>query len=328
VKIHVIGHDAVTELLTLSACMPVMRATLESVSRGEGHQPLRSTVAPPGLAGFLGLMPGYLGGAVPALGIKMLGIYPNNAALGKEAHQGVVMLLDPATGEPRAVVNASAITSVRTAAVSALATDALARTDATELAVIGTGVQAQWHVRAIAEVRKLDAVRITGRDSERGRAVAAKLTATLALPVVFMAEPADAVREAGIVVTATNSSTPVLDHAWLAPGTHINAVGACVPGARELDTATVAASRFIVDRRESATEESGDYLFAARESGLGPEHIAAELGEVLAGTVAGRIADDELTVFESLGLAVEDLAAAQYVVAMASGTGRGSVVEF
>jgi ornithine cyclodeaminase len=328
VKILVIGHDAVTELLTLPACIPVMRETLISVSRGEGHQPLRSKVAPPGLNGFLGLMPGYLGGTVPALGIKMLGIYPGNSAIGKDSHQGVVMLLDPATGETEAIINASAITAVRTAAVSALATDALARPDASELAVVGTGIQAQWHVKAIAAVRTLSTVRLAGRDEVRGREVAARLSAEIGVPVEFVVDTASALRSADIVVTATNSSTPVLEHAWLAPGTHVNAVGACLPDARELDTATVAHSRFIVDRRASALAESGDYLFAAKEAGFGEEHIAAELGEILDGSAPGRTSPEELTVFESLGLAVEDLAAARYVCAVAAGTGHGSVVEF
>ncbi len=327
-KILVIGHDVVTELLTIPACIPVMRETLIAVSRGDGHQPLRSKVAPAGLDGFLGLMPGYVGGGAPALGIKMLGIYPGNSKIGKDSHQGVVVLLDPATGETEAIVNATAITSVRTAAVSALATDVLARPDATELAVIGTGFQAEWHVRAIAQVRPLSAVRLVGRDETRGRAAAERLSAEIGVPVAFDPDPERALRNALIVVTATTSSVPVLEHGWLAPGAHVNAVGACLPRDRELDTATVANSRFIVDRRESALAESGDYLFAADETGFGPERIAAELGEVLGGTAVGRESDDQLTVFESLGLAVEDLAAARYVCAVAGGMGRGSVVVF
>jgi ornithine cyclodeaminase/alanine dehydrogenase-like protein (mu-crystallin family) len=328
VKLLVIDHDTVTEILTLPACIPVMRKTLMAVSAGKGHQPLRTKVAPPGLDGFLGLMPGYIGGSAPALGIKMLGIFPGNSAIGKDSHQGVVMLLDPATGEPQAIVNATAITSIRTAAVSAIATDVLARPDASVLTIIGTGFQAQWHVRAIALVRGLSQVRLTGRDASRGRAVATALTEETGLRIDFVSSTAAALDGADIVVTATTSAAPVLERGWLAPGTHVNAVGACVPSARELDTATVAGSRFVVDRRESALAESGDYLFAATEVGFGPEHVAAELGEILAGTAAARISDDELTVFESLGLAVEDLAAARYVCTVAEDTGRGSVVEF
>jgi ornithine cyclodeaminase/alanine dehydrogenase-like protein (mu-crystallin family) len=327
VKLLVIDQDLVTDLLTLPACIAIMRDTLIDVSAGRGHQPLRNMVMPPGLDGFLGLMPGYLGGATPAFGLKLLGIFPGNSANGKDTHQGVVVLLDPTNGEPQAIVNATPITAVRTAAVSALATDVLARPDASVLAIIGTGAQAQWHVRAIAEVRPLAHVRLTGRDQLRGRDVCRALSEETGLPVEFVPSAAATVRDADIVVTATSSATPVLDHAWLAPGVHINAVGACLPAVRELDTATVAASRFVVDRRESALAESGDYLLAAQEAGFGAEHIAAELGEILAGHAPGRVGD-ELTVFESLGLAVEDLAVARFVSTEAMNAGRGQVVEF
>ena len=172
-KILVIGHDVVTDLLTMPACMPVMRETLIALSRGDGHQPLRTKVAPPGLDGFLGLMPGYIGGGAPALGIKMLGIYPGNSKIGKDSHQGVVVLLDPATGETEAIVNATAITSVRTAAVSALATDALARAGRDR-----TGRHRHRLPGSVARardrrVRPLTAVRLTGRDGSRGPEVAA-----------------------------------------------------------------------------------------------------------------------------------------------------------
>ncbi len=331
VEILVLGHDDVTELMSVAACIPVMRDTLAALARGDGFQPLRSTARPPGLGGFLGLMPGYVevdpaGAAV--LGIKLLGIFPGNAALGKDSHQGVVLLLDPLTGEPLAVLNAAAITAVRTAAVSAVATDALARPDATDLTIIGAGVQAQWHVSAIAHVRSLSRVRLTARDADRGRAVAARLSEELAVPVSYVLDPAQAVRGADIVVTATNSATPVLRHDWLSAGAHVNAVGACLPALRELDAATVASAALFVDRRESALAESGDVRIAAQEAGFGPEHIRAEVGEVLAGLAPGRTSPEELTVFESLGLAVEDLATAAHICAAAERTGHGTKVTF
>ena len=327
-ELLVIDHDTVTDLLTLPDCIRIMRDTLIALSAGDGFQPLRTVAVPPGLGGLLGLMPGYVGGDTRALGLELLGIYPGNPARGLDSHQGMVVLLDPATGEPMAVVNASAITAVRTAAVSAVATDALARTDASVLAVAGTGVQAQWHVRALALVRPLSSVRLTGRDAARGVRVAAMLAEECGVPVEFVADPASAYERADIVVTATASATPVVQRSWLADGVHVNAVGACVPSARELDAATVRDARLVVDRRESVPVESGDYLLAAAETGIGPEHIAAELGEVLAGTVGGRTAPEQLTVFESLGLAVEDLAAAAHVCAAARASGRGSVVAF
>jgi ornithine cyclodeaminase/alanine dehydrogenase-like protein (mu-crystallin family) len=306
VELLVLNHDEVTSLLPMRACVDLMRATLTSLAEGDGLQPLRSVVMVPGLPGFLGLMPGYAGGGRPALGMKFLGIFPGNPKQGKDAHQGLVMLLDPGTGEPRAILDASAITAIRTAAVTAVATDALARPDAKVLAIFGRGVQGRAHARALALVRPLAEIRVVGRDGDAAAAL----------------EGAD------IVVTATSSATPVLRREWLSPGTHVNAVGSCVPRDRELDTETVAASRFFVDRRESALNESGDYLIAAREAGLGEAHIVAELGEVLTGASAGRTSPSELTVFKSLGLAVQDLAAAAHAVEAADAAGLGTRVRF
>jgi ornithine cyclodeaminase len=327
-ELMVLGHDDVTELLPVAACIEVMRSAMRSLAEGESCQPLRSTMMVPGLPGFLGLMPGYAGGPQPCLGIKLIGIFPGNPKIGKDAHQGVVMVLDAATGEPKAVLDASAITAIRTAAVSAVATDTLARDDATTLTVLGTGVQAVAHVRAIAKVRPLSAVRLVGRDRARGRRAQADLAAQLASPVEFSTDCQRALDGADIVVTATNSAVPVLRHEWLSPGAHVNAIGACLPSHRELDTATVVASRFFVDRRESALNESGDLLIATAETGLQPGHIVAELGEVLAGKVPGRTSPAQLTVYESLGLAVQDLAAAAHVCAQADQLGRGSRVAF
>jgi ornithine cyclodeaminase/alanine dehydrogenase-like protein (mu-crystallin family) len=332
VKLLVLGHDDVTALLSVAECIPLMRETLTGLSKGDGHQPLRAIVQPPGLPGFLGLMPGYLGrpdagstGADPSvLGVKLLGVFPGNSRIGKDAHQGVVLLLDPATGEARAVVNASAITAVRTAAVSAVATDVLARPESHVLTVIGTGVTAQWHVRALLHVRPISSVRLVGRSTTRGLEVAAALGAELPVPITFTTETATALDGADIVVTATTSAEPVIAHDWLPSGVHINAVGACKPTTRELDTETMTAASIFVDRRESALNEAGDLLLA----GLGADDIRGELGEVCAGTVAGRSSDDETTVFESLGLAVEDLAAAAHVVAAAQRTGHGTWAEF
>lgn len=328
VEILVLGHDTVTALLTVEDCIPVMREALTALARGDGHQPLRSIVRPPGLDGFLGLMPGYVGGDEPVLGMKFLGIFPGNPALGKDAHQGLVLLLSPQTGEPLAVVDASAVTAVRTAAVSAVATEVLARVDATDLTIIGIGVQGAWHARAIAAVRPLTRVRLVGRNVAQGNALAAKLYAELAVPVEFGTDARAALEGAEIVVTATTSTTPVLERSWIAAGTHINAVGSAVPHARELDTATVVDSVFVVDRMESALVEAGDYVIAAAEAGFGPERIHAELGDVLAGAAAGRGDDGQITVFKSLGLAIEDLAAVAYLYEQAKRLGAGTRAPF
>jgi ornithine cyclodeaminase len=301
---------------------------MRSLVDGNACQPLRSTVTVPGLPGFLGLMPGYVGGPQPCLGIKFIGIFPGNPNIGKDAHQGVLMVLDASTGEPRAVLDASPITEIRTAAVSAVATDVLAPDDATTLTVIGTGVQAVAHVQAIAQVRPLTSVRLVARDEARGRKAEAALAAQLAVPVKFSTDCQAALDGADIVVTATNSAVPVLRHDWLSRGAHVNAVGACLPSHRELDTATVVASRLFVDRRESTLNESGDLLIAAAEAGLDAGHIVAELGEVLAGTAAGRTSAEQQTIYKSLGLAVQDLAAAAHVCAQADRLGVGTRVAF
>jgi len=219
-------------------------------------------------------------------------------------------------------MNASAITAIRTAAVSAVATRLLAREDARELAIVGAGVQGRSHVEALRAIRSWERIRIASRTADHARALAEELGAEAVESIE------DAVRGADVVVTATNSREPVLRHVWLKPGTHVNAVGSSIRTARELDTATVAACSLFVDRRESTVNEAGDYLVPLEEGAIGPDHIRAELGEILIGAHPGRTSPEELTVFKSLGLAVEDLAAAEYVVRRARETGRGTEVEF
>jgi ornithine cyclodeaminase len=234
-----------------------------------------------------------------------------------------VTLFDGETGQTIAVVNASPITAIRTAAASALATRELAREDAHVLAIVGAGFQAKAHLRALAEVRAFDDIRIASRTRGKAEALAAEHSAARATDSIE-----DAVRGSDVIVTVTSSAEPVVDRTWVAGGTHINAVGACFPHTRELDAATVRDSTLFVDSRESAVNESGDYLIAVAEGAIGEEHIAAELGDVLVGTHPGRTSAEEITVFESLGIAVEDLFAAEYVVARAREAGRGQEVAF
>jgi ornithine cyclodeaminase/alanine dehydrogenase-like protein (mu-crystallin family) len=324
VKLLVLAGHHVHELLTYRECAEVMREALAQRARGEIQQPLRTIVRPRDAAGFMALMPAYSPGAGYAL--KAICITPGNPAAGKDAHQGGVLLFDAATGEPRALVNASAVTEIRTAATSAVATDLLARPGAAEVAIIGTGVQGRAHAHAIAATRELTGIRLAGRDLARTRAAAAALAGQLGVPVSAHDDVAAAVAGAAIVVTATSSAEPVLRRAWLAPGTHVNAVGACVPAARELDTATMAEAAVFADSRESVRNEAGDFLIAEREGVANP--IRAELGELLTGAAPGRTDDGEITVFESLGLAAEDLAAASYLYEKASRLGAGTPADF
>jgi ornithine cyclodeaminase len=324
VKLLVLAGHHVHELLTYRECAEVMREALAQRARGQIQQPLRTMVPLRDAAGFMGLMPAYSPQA--GYGLKALVITPGNPAIGKDAHQGGVLLFDAQTGEPRALVNASAVTEIRTAATSAVATDLLARPGAAEVAIIGTGVQGRAHAHALAATRELTGIRLAGRDLTRARAVAAELAGPLDVPVTAYDDVAAAVAGAAVVVTATSSAEPVLRRAWLAPGTHVNAVGACVPGARELDTATMAEAAVFADSRESVRNEAGDFLIAEREGVANP--VRAELGELLTGVGAGRADDDEITVFESLGLAAEDLAAASYLYEKASRLGAGTAADF
>ena len=323
-KLLVLAGHHVRELLTYRECADVMRQALAELARGQIQQPLRTVVRLRDAAGFMGLMPAYSPAA--GYGLKALVITPGNPAVGKDAHQGGVLLFDVHTGEPLALVNASAVTEIRTAAVSAVATDLLAGPGAAELAIIGTGVQGRAHAHAIAASRPLAGIRLAGRDLARTREVAAELSGALGVPVTAHDDVAAAVAGAGIVVTATSSPDPVLRREWLSPGAHVNAVGACMPSAREIDTATMAEAAIFADSRESVSHEAGDYLLAERDGVVNP--VRAELGEVLTGTAPGRAAADEITVFESLGLAAEDLAAASYLYEKAARQGAGTPADF
>jgi ornithine cyclodeaminase/alanine dehydrogenase-like protein (mu-crystallin family) len=343
-ELLVLSAADVHELLGYGECVSAMRTALAGLARGQADQPLRVIIAAASAPGLMGLMPAYLPAPAPAppappaespgglaaYGLKAITITPGNPAAGLDTHQGVVLLSDGQTGEPLAVLNASAVTEIRTAAVSVLATDVLARPAAGDLAVIGTGVQARSHVLAFSQTRKLRSIRVAGRTPARARAFAAGLGPQGGVPVTACASARDAVDGADIIVTATSSGEPVLRREWVRDGAHINAVGACLPQARELDTATMAAAALFADSRDSLVNEAGDYLLAQAEepSAVGPDHFRAELGQVLTGTAAGRVSDAEITVFESLGLAIEDLAAGLVAYRKAAATGAGQRVEF
>ena len=314
-------HD-VRALLDMESCIDAMADVLASLARGELFQPLRSVARPPDGAGLMGLMPAHRSGTAAAYALKEIVVTPDNPGRGLDAHQGAVLLHDGETGRLVALLNASPVTEIRTAAVSAVATRALARPGAERVAILGAGVQARSHVQAMRAVLEDPEIRIWSRRAEAAGELAADVGAVVAPSVdaaLFGAE---------IVCTTTSAREPVVERRWLAPGAHVNAVGSSIPSTRELDTETVAGSSFFVDRRESALNEAGDYLLAAAEGAIGPEHIRAELGEVLAGMHPGRERDDELTVFKSLGIAVEDLASAELVVRRAREQGVGTEVDF
>ena len=325
-ELLVLSHDDVRRLLPMEECIELMAGVLADLAQGRVWQPLRFVVRPPDEASLMGLMPGHRSAPGKAYALKAVCIFPGNPARGLDAHQGGVMLFDGETGELRALVDASAVTAIRTAAVSAVATRTLAREDARELAILGSGVQARAHLEAMANVRAFERARVWSRTAEHAQAFASEAGAPFPVEAVGSAEAA--VRGADVVVTTTSSREPIVEREWLAPGAHVNAVGSSIPTARELDAATVSAAALFADSRESMVNEGGDYLLAVDEAGIGPDHIRAELGEVLTGAAHGRRSADELTVFKSLGLAAEDLAAAEHVYAKARKAGAGTAVPF
>ena len=318
----VLSEKDVRQVLDMESCIEAMTEVLTSLARGELHQPLRSMIRPPGSSSLLGLMPSYRGGASPSYALKEIVVVPTNPARGLDTHMGGVLLHDGDTGELLAVMNAAPITEIRTAAVSGVATRALARPDAERVAILGAGAQARGHVHAMRAVLRDPEIRVWARSPEAAERLAGEVGAIVSPSVdaaLFGAE---------VVCTTTAAVEPIVEKRWLTRGAHVNAVGSCFPTTRELDTETVAHASFFTDRRESCLNEAGDFILAAAEGAVGPEHIKAELGEVLAGMHPGREHEDELAVFESLGIAVEDLASAELVVRRARERGFGVEVDF
>jgi ornithine cyclodeaminase/alanine dehydrogenase-like protein (mu-crystallin family) len=320
-RVLILSEHDVRELLDMESCIAAMEDVLARLAGDELHNPLRFVVRPPGPA-LMGLMPAYRGGETPSFVLKEIVIAPENSARGLDPHQGAVLLHDGVTGELVAILNASPITEIRTAAVSAAATKALAREGARTVAVLGSGVQGRSHVEAMQTAIDDPIIRIWSRNPAHAEALALETHSLVAASIEEALEGAD------VVCTATAAREPIVELGWLAAGAHVNAVGASIPTSRELSSETVAAATLFVDRRESTLNESGDYLFAVTQQGIGPDHIVAELGEVLTGIHPGRRTDDELTLFKSLGIAVEDLAAAELCVARARERGAGTEVDF
>lgn len=327
-KILILSHEEVLELLPMKECIAVMREALIALAAGEVHQPLRTIIRPPDAKGVMGLMPSYVSGDRAAFGLKAICVFPGNPAKGKDSHQGGVLLFSAETGELQAMMNASAITAIRTAAVSGVATEVLARVDACNLAIIGSGVQARSHLVAMSEVRSIKRCRIASRHVEHARNFSEEMTPDFSFPLEPVETVEEAMEGADLIVCATTAVEPIVKREWIAAGAHLNAVGSSTPKAREVDGQTMAAASLFVDRRESTINEAGDYLFAVRDGLIGPNHIRAEIGEVLKGDKPGRTSPEEITLFKSLGIAIEDLAAAEYLYRKTKQSKVGTWVEF
>jgi ornithine cyclodeaminase len=306
---RVIGREEVARRLTYEVCIPLVRAAMIAFSEGETLQHLRSIIPLAGGRAF-GIMPGAMAASGAPFGAKLISVYPDNFAKGRQSHQGVVVLFEPETGEPVCVAHAGEITAIRTAAASAVATDALARPEASRLGLLGYGEQAATHARAIAKVRRLESIAVWGRSRDRAEAFAARTSAELGLPATAMNEVEPLAADADIICTVTAAREPILKGAWVRPGTHLNLVGSSVAGPVEVDNDLVVRSRFVADSREGVLRQGAEFL-RAKEAGLiGDDHIVAEIGQILAGAVPGRTSPDQITAYKSLGHVVQDLASA------------------
>jgi ornithine cyclodeaminase len=326
-KTRILTRQDVEELLPMRDCIEVMAKTLAATARGQAINPLRTALRFPDGRGLLGLMPAQLA-SPPCAGVKIVTVMPGNHGTKYDSHQGAVLLFEPDHGCPVAVIDASSVTAIRTAAVSAVATRLLARESATNLAVLGSGVQASSHLAAMREVRQVQSVRVWSRTPANAEAFARREGERHGIGIAVAKTVESAVRDADVVCTTTSSKEPVLKGAWLAEGVHVNAVGACFRASRELDTEAVKLARLFVDRRESALNESGDFLIPLQEGAIAEDHIQAEIGELLVGVADGRRSESEITIFKSLGIGVEDLGAAHRVWTMAEKVGRGALVDF
>ena len=314
----VLDSETVFATLNMPACIDLMAATQAAISRGEIELPLRSMLQVADGAGYFGVMPGEVGSA-EVFGAKLVTLFPANPDRGIPTVQGHILLFDRGDGTPLALVEASSVTALRTAAASAAATRVLAREDATTLAVLGCGVLAETHLEAMLAVRPVREVRIWGRNLEKATAFAERHADREGAEVRAVADAAEAVAGADLVCTVTGSYTPILEGEWLSPGTHVNLVGAHNPATREADGRVLERGRVYTEITEFALAEAGDLLLAMEEGHFARTDIVGEIGQAIEGQIPGRSSESEITVYKSLGNTAQDLAAAHYVYAQATG---------
>jgi ornithine cyclodeaminase len=325
VELRILNGRDIAELLPMAACIELMGRTMAAVSEGRANFPPRAvTRAAPG--GLLAWMPGSLDDPA-CFGVKLLSLFPGNPAAGLSSHLGLVVLFEAAHGRPIALLDAAELTAIRTAAVSGLATRLLANPGAGDLAILGAGEQAASHLAAMRTVRPIRRVRVWSRTEASARAFVEAQGPKHGVAIEVVPNARAAVEGADLVCTVTAAREPVLAGDWIAPGAHLNVVGASRPDAAEIDTAAVVRARYVVDCRASTELEAGEWLRALEAGAVGPDHIAAEVGEVANGTKPGRRSADEITLFRSLGVAAEDLAAAHFVLEAARKRGAGQTAE-
>lgn len=308
-----LDREEVAQRLTYDLAIKVVRRAMMDFSAGITRQHLRS-ILPLGGDRAFGIMPGALGEG-RAFGAKLISVYPENFARGLQSHQGFVLLFDPDSGAPVCLAHAGEVTAIRTAAASAVATDVLARPEASRLLVLGYGEQAATHIRALAKVRRLTAVQVWGRSEARAMAFAERMAAETGLSISSVTNVEDAATRADIICTVSGAETPILLGRWVRPGTHINLVGSSRAGPVEVDSDLVVASRFIADSREGVLAQGAEFLVAKAAGLVGDDHVVGEIGQVLNGTLEGRQSADQITAYKSLGHIVQDLASVQALMA-------------
>jgi len=323
----IVNQQQVERLLPMAECIGVMEDVLTALARDDCLLPLRSIMWLERDVAALGLMPSAWRSA-RIIGLKAVTYFPGNEGTALDSHQGAVMLFDGNRGNLLAVIDATSITAIRTAAVSGVATKVLARNESKNLAIIGSGVQARMHLRAMLLCRRIARVRVCSKSHGQAQRFADEMSRECAAPLDAVASPEEAVEGADVICTTTSSRRPVLMGTWLRPGTHVNAVGSSTSSARELDGPAVKMSRLFVDRRESAAREAGDFVIARQEGLVNDDHIIAEIGEVLDRSSQGRRSPDEITLFKSVGLAVEDLAAGWHVYKKALQQDGATIINF
>lgn len=325
-KVLILSQADVTDLLPMDACIDAVEASFLAHARNDVVQPLRPFIRIPDDAGILAMMPGYVG-PLEAAGIKVITVYYTNHGTLHDSHQGVVMLFDTTNGRLLTVADASSITAIRTAAASGVATRLLSNETSSTLTLIGSGTQARTHVEAMLAVRPIENIRVWSRSHANAARLAEWSQRTFDVSAQSVADIREALSGADIVCTTTSSTDPLVLEDMLEPGMHINAVGSSVKFARELDGSAMRRCRVYVDSRESALNESGDLILAVREGAIDEDHIVAEIGEVLDGQRPGRGDTGEITLFDSLGLAIQDIAAARVIYDRAIAESRGTMIE-
>jgi len=322
-----LSRNDVDSVLSMDACIAAVETAFGELTRGNADMPQRAVIRVPEHKGlFLG-MPAHIGGDEEVLGLKVVTVYPDNPAKGMPTIFGTLLLCDPTTGKTVAIMDAGYLTAVRTGAASGVATKYLAREDSKVCTIFGAGGQARKQIEAVHLVRPLDKVYVLDMVDATRDAFVSDMSALLGVPVEAVDDAEAAVKAADIVITASSSHDPVFDGDWLRPGTHVNNIGSHSPDARELDTRTVVRAKFVADLKEANLAEAGDILIPISEGAVTADHIYASLGEIVVGEKPGRETDEEITVFKSCGLAIQDVSSARVVYEAAKAAGVGQEIE-